>query len=416
MLSTGHPPTPTPTNNRLKRPSRADDFDELDGEAGECIEESVKRLRVGADSTQRSYLKPTISMMSSSTIDSLFEPNDDLGLDDDDLLGVGGSGLPPANEDPDEISDYYPSDLEESTDPSSEPSSDRRKERAARTVERMQMHFGTHFPQCTSTLFSYQQQQEVEVPRFLCRMRKYGSEEGRRWVEKGPVVLMVLPNGRVGEEEGFKGYTGRGGGRLILSTPLPFNKPAQPSTASALEKKQQEESYKSRLRSSTSKFRTSHTHSPSQESDSDSESETASKPTPVKHPEGELVSLCTPHLLSVTESKSTLFLFLFDTEPQALQFESTLHLFSRRFTHLLTLDRLSTFTHPQKIGRLLISGSVIHPNPFPTPLLHPPQPQTPSTLLLSPLAPSPVVAEIFAKTGLVYTPVQQTSGDVQHRL
>ncbi|KAJ3110549.1 hypothetical protein HDU96_006489 [Phlyctochytrium bullatum] len=95
----------------------------------------------------------------------------------------------------DDASDYFPSDIEENEDRATPASTSRRRERAEKIVHRMKSYFEERYRVPSHNLF------DVVNPAaggerlpcsWLARLRRFNPEEGR-WVEKGPVVAMLLP-------------------------------------------------------------------------------------------------------------------------------------------------------------------------------------------------------------------------------
>jgi hypothetical protein len=105
-------------------------------------------------------------------------------------------------------SDYYGSDLDENADTATPASANRRKHRASVAVQRMAEYFSIHYPISAQNIFaSY----NGLPPHWMARLRRYNREEGR-WVEKGPVVLMILP---CRKEPGEGGRGGEWEARLV---------------------------------------------------------------------------------------------------------------------------------------------------------------------------------------------------------
>ncbi|KAJ3212000.1 hypothetical protein HDU67_004116 [Dinochytrium kinnereticum] len=97
--------------------------------------------------------------------------------------------LAPVGQNEDDASDYFPSDIDEEDDRSTPASSHRRALRSRVIVESMTKHFMT---MCPTPSRNINQGLGNLAPNWTARLRKYNHEE-ERWVEKGPVVIMLLP-------------------------------------------------------------------------------------------------------------------------------------------------------------------------------------------------------------------------------
>ncbi|KAJ3297134.1 hypothetical protein HDU76_006647 [Blyttiomyces sp. JEL0837] len=141
--------------------------------------------------------------------------------DDDEWDDLDGSirskrnmeATAPVGQQEDDASDYYPSDLEETKDCATPASHNRRQHRALTTIRVMANHYLTTMPIPSSNLFvqtplhlltpinpSFYSAATAHLfqmpgsvpPHWMARLRRYNEEEGR-WVEKGPIVIMIVP-------------------------------------------------------------------------------------------------------------------------------------------------------------------------------------------------------------------------------
>ncbi|KAI9328330.1 hypothetical protein DFJ73DRAFT_861929 [Zopfochytrium polystomum] len=493
-----------------------DDDDDLLG-----IEKVMKKMRVGssmqegaalATSTASSFAQPAVPS-------AVFDDFDD----DADLEGLPRRYAPdpvaPLGPADDDASDYFPSDLDEAQDRSTPASHQRRRVRAATTVLRMAQHFHKVAPVPSANLFEpFQHRTDLDsvlladpvlqlamttsatqtqaaskrttrrsgetavmsdtsyggmvtaqnagavlVPaHWEARMRRYNNEE-ERWVEKGPVVLLILPcrpespwEARVVghytfgtqsvainmpisdvhdifiKRRGHEIWLSSGGNNivaraLITQHPRRLRELVSPTDQKAMQHLMEVEGSSAVAGGSAGGNRDrERSRGKARDMMDDSDSETSSPEKQVPTASNQKTELfitqrvlpgpnaahaeeskdylfeCHTQVVGVREESASVFKFTFESEDEAKRFKARFNSAVRDFGEFLLEQRIASFSTPQPVNRLLLSGQVVA---APSPKMQ-----------ISPFAGRENLSREMAVSGLMYTPViQDGCEEIQHR-
>ncbi|KAJ3109396.1 hypothetical protein HDU97_006641 [Phlyctochytrium planicorne] len=354
----------------------------------------------------------------------------------------------------DDASDYFASDIEESEDRSTPMSKERRKVRGDLTIARMSSYFKTNYPVPAVNIF----QANGDPPFWYARLRKFNEEENR-WVEKGPVVILIVPcrpeapwEARVVAHFTFgtqsaavnmpitafhaNAIVSKGrralvssfgcniiGKAFITQQPRKLREVLAPLNTKDTQRLMEAEGIKttdamaalpaeiaSRMKKSKSKINVRHSEGSSENSSPERSSILNS--SSVGAGNSDYLYECRTTVVGVKEEGCSLFVFRFESSKDTASFHERFVRASSDYDRSLAEQRLMTFMTPQPKQRNLLSGQLVAGGPD--------QPR-----FQSPFAGNVQAAQALADSGLIYVPVSsdavaaatlgQASKPMEHR-